>query len=448
MSLSAQFAKYIVNIQFENIPHDVIEFTKLCMIDYYASLLKGSEAEPVKMMNDLAVTIGGAPQATAVSGLRTSVTNAAFINGGASHVIELDDIHKASIVHAATAVMPAAIAVAEWKGVSGKKLLEAIIAGYEIAFRVGETVTPSHYYYFHNTATCGTFGATAAVAKILDLNEAQIVEAFGSAGTQVAGLWEFIEDGAMSKQLHPGKAGMNGIISCLLAERGFTGAKEIFEGRRGFFNAMSEEYDVTKMTAGIGEHYKIMENSFKVHASCRHTHAAMDLAIELHKLGTERYFEQIDKIKIGTYKVALDITNDENPQSIYGAKFSMQFCVALALIRGKGGFNEFNEVTLHDSITRDLMKKIEVSIDEEIDAKYPIEWGARLEVIWKDGNVSSLVSAHPKGDPENAINENDFVQKFKDLVPLQGQHKDAILEKLLSIEQISVRGLIGVIHNQ
>lgn len=446
MTLSAQFAKYIVNIRYENIPLDVIQFTKLCMIDYYASLLKGGEAEPIHLMNDLAETLGGTLQATAVSGLKTSVTNAAFINGGASHVIELDDIHKASIVHAATAVMPAAIAVAEWKDVSGKKLIEAIIAGYEIAFRVGETVTPSHYYYFHNTATCGTFGATAAVAKILDLSETQIVEAFGSAGTQAAGLWEFIEDGAMSKQLHPGKAGMNGIISCLLAERGFTGAKAIFEGRRGFFNAMSEEYDVTKMTDGIGEQYKIMGNSFKIHASCRHTHAAMDLAIALHNSAAEKGFEQINKIKVGAYKVALDITDDENPQFIYGAKFSMQFCVALALLQGKGGFNEFNQTTLQDATIRNLMKKIEVSIDEEIHAKYPMEWGARLGVSWKDGTISTLVSAHPKGDPENAISENDFVQKFKDLVPLDPQHKEAILEKLSSLEQISVRELIGVIH--
>jgi 2-methylcitrate dehydratase PrpD len=446
MTFSEQFAKYIVNVRYEDIPIDVIHFTKLCIVDYYASLLRGIEETPAHIMNDLAVILGGLPQATAVSGLKSSVTNVAFINGGASHVIELDDIHKASIVHAATAIMPAAIAVAEWKNVSGKKLIEGIIAGYEVAFRVGETVTPSHYYYFHNTATCGTFGATAAVAKILDLSEEQIVEAFGSAGTQAAGLWEFIEDGAMSKQLHPGKAGMNGIISCLLAERGFTGAKEIFEGRRGFFNAMSEQYDVTKMTQGIGDGYKILENSFKIHASCRHTHAAMDLAVLLHKTGVEKGFDQIDSIKVGVYKVALDITNDANPQTIYAAKFSMQFCVALVLIKGKGGLNEFNKDTLQDPAIRDVMKKIEVNIDEEINSKYPNEWGAQVEVAWKDGTTSKLASAYPKGDPENALTEADFVRKFQDLVPLKQQQKDAILEQLLSLERISVRDLIAAIH--
>lgn len=446
MTYSEQFANYIVNLRFEDIPKDVIHFTKLCIIDYYASLLKGYEAAPAQMMNDVAAILGGEPQATAVSGLKTNITNVAFINGGASHVIELDDIHKASIVHAATAIMPAAIAVAEWKNVSGEKLIEAIIAGYEVAFRVGETVTPSHYYYFHNTATCGTFGATAAVAKLLNLTEEQIVDALGSAGTQAAGLWEFIEDGAMSKQLHPGKAAMNGIISCLLAERGFTGAREIFEGRRGFFNAMSEQYDVTKMTHQLGEQYKIMENSFKVHASCRHTHAAMDLALQLHDIGVQKGFDQISKIEVGAYKVALDITNDSNPQSIYAAKFSMQFCVALALLKGKGGFNEFNHETLKDQPIRNVMKKLEVYVDEDIDEKYPNEWGAKLHVFWADGSTSKLVSAYPKGDPENPITEEDFVQKFLDLVPLEKQQKEDIIDKLLSLEKIAVHDLIESIH--
>ena len=446
MTFSRAFANYIVNLRFEEIPTEVVHFTKLCIVDYYASLLKGFEAAPSQIMTDVVAILGGEQQATAVSGLKTNVTNVAFVNGGASHVIELDDIHKASIVHAATAIMPAAIAVAEWKNVSGEKLIEAIVAGYEVAFRVGETVTPSHYYYFHNTATCGTFGAAAAVAKILNLTEEQIVEALGSAGTQAAGLWEFIEDGAMSKQLHPGKAAMNGIISCLLAEKGFTGAKEIFEGRRGFFNAMSEEYDVSKMTQQLGEQYKIMENSFKVHASCRHTHAAMDLALGLHNMGTLKGFDQIKNIKVGAYKVALDITNDPNPQTIYAAKFSMQFCVALALLQGKGGFNEFKEVTLKDTKIRDVMKKLEVYVDEDVNEKYPIEWGAKIDVTWEDGTTTKLVSSYPKGDPENPITEDDFVQKFKDLVPLAEQQKDAILDKLLSLDEISVRDLIETIH--
>lgn len=446
MTLSEQLAEYIVGVCYEDVPRDVVEFTKLCIVDYYASLLKGKEAAPVQMMEEAMQLLGGAEQATTATGWKSSVTNVAFVNGGSSHVIELDDIHKASIVHAATVIMPAAIAVAEWKQLSGKALIEAIIAGYEVAFRVGETVTPSHYYYFHNTATCGTFGAAAAVAKLLGLTKEQIVEALGSAGTQAAGLWEFIEDSAMSKQLHPGKAAMNGILSALLAQQGFTGATKIFEGRRGFFEAMAEQYDVTRMTEQLGEVYKIMENAFKVHASCRHTHAAMDLALQLNEKVAARGVEKIDHIHVGAYKVALDITDEENPQTIYAAKFSMQFCVALALVRGKGGFLAFNDDTLQDATIRQLMERLTVAVDEEIDAQYPHEWGAKLVVAWQDGTKDELQSAFPKGDPENPLTKADFIEKFHELVPLEVAQKEQILMELLRLEEIDVQQLIEALH--
>lgn len=446
MTLSEQLAQYIVDVRFDDIPQDVVQFTKLCIVDYYSSLLKGQEAEPVRMMEQVAQVLGGEKQATAVTGLKTSITNAAFINGGASHVIELDDIHKASIVHAATVIMPAAIAVAEWKNLSGKQLIEAIIVGYEVAFRVGETVTPSHYYYFHNTATCGTFGAAAAVAKLLGLSKEQIVQAFGSAGTQAAGLWEFIEDGAMSKQLHPGKAAMNGILSAMLAQQGFTGAKAILEGRRGFFEAMSEQYDVTRMTEKLGQQYKITENAFKVHASCRHTHAAMDLAVELHKKVEKNGIDFIKSVEVGAYQVALDITDAKNPQTIYAAKFSMQFCVALALLTGEGGFDAFNGDTLQDPGIRKLMEKLVVSVDEEINSQYPQEWGAKIQIHWQDGSSNVVQSRFPKGDPEKALTEQDFINKFNSLVPLEEAHKEKIIHDLLHLEKIQVQQLIRTLH--
>lgn len=447
MTLSERLAEYIETVRYNTVPQEVLQFTKLCIVDYYASLLKGKDTEPVRMMNDVMTLLGGDPQATAVTGLKTSVTNVAFINGGASHIMELDDIHKASIVHAATAIMPAAIAVAEWKGLSGKELLEAIIVGYEVAFRVGETVTPSHYFYFHNTATCGTFGAVAAVAKLLKLSKEQIVHAFGSAGTQAAGLWEFIEDGAMSKQLHPGKAGMNGILSALLAEQNFTGASAIFEGRRGFFEAMSERYDASKMTIHLGDQFKIMENAFKVHASCRHTHAAMDLAAALHnKFGTQRLTE-VNTISIGAYQVALDITDDPNPQTIYAAKFSLQYCVALALLTGKGGYSSFTEEALSNSAIRDLMKKINVYVDPDVNAAYPDKWGARLRLEWPNGQVEEVESEYPKGDPENPLTTQQFIDKFYDLVPLKQEHKERIVATIMQLDEIYVEQLIETLHS-
>lgn len=439
-SLSQKLARYILATEYENLPKDVVEFTKLCILDYFGSAFSGTETKPVKIIDEMVRELGGTPQATLVTGGKTSVTNAALVNGASSHISELDDVHKASIIHAATVVIPAALAVGEWKKSSGKDLITAIVIGYEVCFRIGEAVTPSHYYYWHNTATCGTFGAAAATAKLLDLDERQIVQTFGSAGTQAAGLWEFIEDGAMSKQLHPAKAAMNGVISALLAEKGFTGARKILEGKRGFFEAMSDQYDVAKITDGLGEEYKIMENSFKIHASCRHTHHAMDLAIELHK-EKEIYVEDIEKITVRTYQVAINITDNDDPQSVYAGKFSLQYCTALALVKGEGGLDQFTEEALWDERIRSLMKKVELVVDADIDRAYPEKWGAIVEVKLHSGKTWKKATDYPKGDQENPVNAEELQEKFFKLTNgFTDVRPEAFAEQVLDLENMTEVG--------
>ncbi|MCR8869807.1 MmgE/PrpD family protein [Peribacillus frigoritolerans] len=447
MELSKLIADFVVCTKYEDLPDEVVEFTKYCILDYFASAIAGSNEAPIQMLRELIQEQGGHEQATLITGGKTSVTQAAFINGATSHIVELDDIHKASIIHAATVVIPAALALAEWKNRSGKDLILAIVLGYEACYRIGEAVTPSHYYYWHNTATCGTFGAAIAASKLLNLSENQIVHALGSAGTQAAGLWEFIEDGAMSKQLHPGKAAMNGVYSALLAEKGFTGASKILEGRRGFFEAMSETYDLNKVTEGLGAGFKITENSFKVHASCRHTHHVMDLAIDL--MENEPLNPQnIERIRIKTYKVALDITDKLNPQSIYAAKFSIQFCTALALVKKSVGLEDFNEETLNNPKIRNLMNKIEVIIEPTINQLYPHQWGAKLEIDMIGGKQITKVTSFPKGDPENALTKEEYVKKFKKLTKEIGDF-DELIESIESLEKVeTIDGLLESLNTK
>ncbi|MFC7687837.1 MmgE/PrpD family protein [Ureibacillus sp. GCM10028918] len=435
MELSRIIADFVVRTKYEDLPDEVVEFTKHCILDYFASAIAGSNEAPIQMLRELIDELGGHEQATLITGGKTSVAQAAFFNGATSHIVELDDIHKASIIHAATVVIPAALALAEWKNRSGKDLILAIVLGYEVCYRIGEAVTSSHYYYWHNTATCGTFGATVAASKLLNLSANQIVHALGSAGTQAAGLWEFIEDGAMSKQLHPGKAAMNGVYSALLAEKGFTGASKILEGRRGFFEAMSEAYDLNKVTEGLGAGFKIMENSFKVHASCRHTHHVMDIAIDLME-NEPLNIQDIEKIKVETYKVALDITDNMDPQSIYAAKFSIQFCTALALVKKSGGLDDFNEETLNNPEIRNLMNKIEVIVEPTINQSYPHQWGAKLEIDLIGGNRITKVTSFPKGDPENPLTKQEYVKKFIKLTEKIGVFDD-LTESINSLETVS-----------
>lgn len=449
MELSQAIAKYVWGTKFEDLPKDVVAFTKLCILDYFGSAFAGVQKDPVQMMDELVREMGGEKQATLMTGGRSSVVNAALVNGAASHIMELDDIHKSSIIHAATVVIPSALAVGEWKEKSGKDFITAVVIGYEVCYRIGEAVSPSHYYYWHNTATCGTFGAACAAAKLLDLTEEEIVHALGSAGTQAAGLWEFIEDGAMSKQLHPGKAAMNGVISALLAKKGFTGARKILEGNRGFMKAMSNAYDLSKITNRLGQQFKIMENSFKIHASCRHTHHAMDLMVDLHKQQSNLP-DEINKIVVKTYQAAINITDNDKPTTEYASKFSLQFCTALSFLKGRGSLEDFNEQTLWDEEIRSLMERVEVAVDPKIDALYPEKWGAKVEVHLKNGDVIVKETDFPRGDPENPVSADELCQKFLGLaIRFKDGEGEAFSKKVLQLEALDNLGELfvpGIFH--
>lgn len=434
MGLSGALARFIAGTCYEDLPEDVVEFTKLCILDWYGSALAGKDEPPVKMMFQTVKEMGGHPQATMVTGDKTSAAQAALVNGAASHIVELDDIHKGSIIHAATVVISAALAVAEWEGKSGKDLITAVAIGYDVCYRVGEAVSPSHYHFWHNTATCGTFGAAAAVAKLLGLTEEQIVHTLGSAGTQAAGLWEFIEDGAMSKQLHTAKAAYNGTLSAILAEKGFTAARKILEGDRGFFKAMSEEYDAGKITDRLGETFKIMENSFKIHASCRHTHPAIDVVLDIVKENAIRAAD-LKNIRVQTYEAALAVAGNPDPRTVYASKFSIEFCTALAFLRGKASLFDFNEDTLHDQAIRDVMNHVEVSVDPSIAAAYPEQWGAEVEIQLNDGRSFNKQTDYPKGDPENPVSGDDLIGKFRDLSHASlGRQTDEVIDQILTLE--------------
>ncbi|MDI2587536.1 MmgE/PrpD family protein [Psychrobacillus sp. NEAU-3TGS] len=436
MDLSRELAKYSQALTYEELSPEVVEFTKLCILDYFGSAIAGSNKVPIKMISELVEEMGGSEQATLFTGGKSSAVNAALLNGAASHIVELDDIHKGSIIHAATVVIPAALAVAQWKKLSGKDLITAVVIGYEVCFRIGEAVSPSHYYYWHNTATCGTFGAAIAAAKLLNLTEEEMVFALGNAGTQAAGLWEFIVDGAMTKQLHSGKAAMNGLLAALLAQKGFTGPTKILEGDRGFFKAMSEQYDASKITEGLGKEFKILENSFKIHASCRHTHHAIDLLIEVFK-ERKPSLEELESITVQSYKAAIDITDNDDPTTEYAAKFSLQFCSALAILTGSAGLVDFNESNLWDDQIRQLLKKIKVCIDPDINANYPEQWGATVEVTLANGETIHKQSDFPKGDPENAVTSEELVEKFTNMTnDISATKKEQIIRDILALELI------------
>ncbi len=445
-TISERLAEFIQGTTVEKLPPPVIEMAKLCLLDWLGSAIAGSTAQPIRIVVEVIKGLGGKPQATVIpDGSKTSCHLAAFVNAASSHVVEMDDLHKPSVLHPAAPVIPAALAIAERDGLSGGDLLAAVVAGYEVAIRAGKAVGPTHYHYWHTTGTCGVFGAAAAVGKLLRLNREQFVWALGTAGTQTSGLWEFLVEGAMSKQLHPAKAAADGLLSALLAQRGFTGARRIFEGEKGFCEATSEAPDLKYFTEGLGDgSYQILENSFKAHAACYHIHSTIDAVLTL-KRQHHLKADVIKKIHVRLYSAGLELLEKVEPVNPYAAKFSIPYCVATALLRGRVDLDGFTEEALRDSKMRHLMSTVQLTRDPELDRVYPEKWPAVVTVETVTGKRLESRVEYPKGDPKNPMSREELIEKFHrltgSLIPEASRH--LLIKRSLTLDTLSnIQGLL------
>lgn len=413
MTLTRQLAEFATGLRFDDLNAEALAMTRRSVLDWLGSAINGATTQPAIIARRVAERNMPGNDATVIAtGERLSALGAALTNGAASHVIELDDLHQGSTFHPAAPIIPAALAVAEREQAGGQDFLRSVVIGYEIGIRIAEAVNPSHYRYWHPTATCGVFGATAAAAALLRLSEDELVHALGTAGTQAAGLWAFLADGAMSKSLHPGKAAHDGILSADLADCGFTGAQQILESPQGFFAATSTGADASRITDGLGQRFKIEENGFKRHACCGHTHTAIDAALALRERAAGR---QIHKVDINTYQVALDITDNSTPRTPYDAKFSIQYAVAAALLDGRASLEQFSTERMdEDDITR-LVAGTDVHANPDFTGGYPAAWSSRVRITLADGTELEERVDQPKGMPANPMSDAEVEAKFHDL---------------------------------
>ena len=413
------------------------------VLDWLGSVMAGAIEPPARMAQRVAAGLGRSDEAMLFAGGRASAAAAAFANGVASHILELDDIHKGSTVHAAAPIVPAALAVAEREHATGAAFLTAVALGYEAAFRVGEAVNPSHYRFWHPTGTAATFGAAVAAGSLMRLDAEQMLHALGSAGTQAAGLWEFNADGSMSKHLHPGKAAFNGVLSADLARAGFTGASRILEGDRGFFRAMSTSADPARVTDGLGTTWKIGENGYKLHSCCGHTHTAVDVALDMRARrgwSAEQAVAELACVEIETYGPGYEIVKDMNPTSPYQAKFSLAYCVAVALLEGEVGLAQFTPDRFGPDGVRvpsiaALLAQTRVTVVDALTRKYPAAWPTRVTLALRDGSTLEAASDYPRGNPENPVTTAQLQDKLVALVePRLG--REAAVAALAAIDAL------------
>jgi len=428
---SRLLAERLAGVRYSDLRADVIDHARRAVTDWLGSALAGSIEKPARLAQTVAAGFGASSEATIFSDGRAAAPAAAFANGVASHILELDDIHRGSTVHAAAPIVSAALAVAEREHADGRAFLAAVVLGYEAAFRIGEAVNPSHYYFFHPTGTVATFGAAVAAGSLIGLNANQMLDALGSAGTQAAALWEFNADGAMSKHLHPGKAAINGVLAADLARIGFTGATRILEGDRGFLRAMTggpersaPHYDASRITDGLGKQWKIGENGYKLYSCCAHTHTAVDCALDIRARRTwssSDVLRDVSGVTIDTYGPGYEIVKEMNPRTPYQAKFSLAYCVAAALLEGALGLEQFGDERfgsdgVRDAAIADLLGRVNVTVADDLTAKYPSAWPVRLTISLNDGATERAASDHPRGNPENPVSTGGLEKKFSALV--------------------------------
>ena len=341
----------------------------------------------------------------------------AFLTAALSHVTESDDLHRGSVTHPACVVIPVALLLAQRLERRGHAALDAVLRGYEAMIRVGEALGPGHYRLFHNTATAGVFGSAAAAAALLELDEDGWVWALGNAGTQAAGLWQFNEEGAMTKPLHAGHAAMAGLRAAGLAARGFTGPEAILEGRRGLFTALCPDAAPEAMLAEVGG-WKLPGTSMKPYPCCRHTHPAIDAALELRPaLAGGRPVG----ITIRSYPAGLDRTDCPEPRTPEEARFSIQYAVVTALMRGRPGLEAFEEAALDTDIIREMLEHVEVEVGQDLADAYPRRWGAAVRVVTEDGGEREARRSDARGDPERPLGDDELDRKTLDLFEWAGR---------------------------
>jgi len=430
--LSAELAAFAANLRYEDIPAPVLRRAEDLLLDCLASILAGASARAVQAIDRYAAAMGPATgdSEVLITRRRTTPLFAAMVNAAAAHVVEQDDVHNGSVFHPAAVVFPPALAVAQALGRSGRDLLVAAVAGYEVGIRVGEFLGRSHYKIFHTTGTAGTLAAAVTTGRLLNLSPEAMLNALGSAGTQAAGLWEFLRDAADSKQLHTAKAAADGITAAYLAQEGFTGARHILEGPQGIAAGMSTDADPSRLCDRLGERWALAETSFKFHASCRHTHPAAD-ALQQALRDNNLTEADIERVVAHVHQGAIDVLGPVvNPQTVHQSKFSMGTVLALIARQGRAGLAEF-DAGLDDPGVATFRGRVEMELDPEVDGAYPQRWIGKVTVYTRDGRKLHSRVDEPKGDPGNTLSRAEIEDKTLSLGRYAGAATEAELRGLI-----------------
>lgn len=421
----------------------------LHVLDWVGCAVLGAQAEPGRRMAAWARTHGpgGSRTAHGIGIGRTGLLPAVLLNGALGNIMEMDDVHRTSILHPGPVVLPAALAVAEATGASARDFLDAVVRGYEAVIRIGRSVGPGHYKFFHNTATCGPFGAAAASGSLLGLTPAEMVDALGNAGTATGGFWQLrLDRPNMAKQFHNARAAEAGVIAAELAAQGFSGPAQILEGRLGLYAATAPDANPLAVIENPGGPWLVYDTSFKPWPACRHAHAVIDAALavraQLQHAGLAP--EAIETVSIESYRDALTFCDRPEPKTIGDAKFSLQHAAAVTLLDGAPPLAVFEPPFLDDPRIAALRRKVSVAAAEPFVSAFPERYGAGMRVQ-AGGQVFEAVIPTALGDPENPIDPAAVEAKARALLTAAGCSAASIDALVAACLALPAGGLVAAL---
>lgn len=416
-----RFAAWAVQARRAPLSADVLHHAKRAVIDWHAALFAGAVNPPGTLLEKALAEELDRGGATLAMGRKATMRAAALINGTAAHTEEFDDIFRDGIYHPGAPTIAAALAIAQAENLSGVRLLRGVVAGYEISTRIGAAMGREHYKYFHNTGTIGCFGAAAAVADLLDLDEKRFAHALATVATFAAALQQAFRMDSMSKPLHAGRAAEAGITAALAAREGVTGSLDVIEGEAGFGRAMGGGPDWEKALATLGRDFHITRMTFKNHGCCGHTFAAIDGALALQARMKVKP-EDIERVEVGTYRAGVEVAHYDAPRTPAEGRFSLKYVVATALTHGSVRLAAFQPVRLSDAGTRAVMQKVSLKVDPELDASFPGQRAARVVITTRDGRREELLQPTRKGDPDMPLSDAELEAKYRELAaPVIGE---------------------------
>lgn len=418
MSITLTLARFAAETQTGDVPLAVRERALALMSDLVGSIVRAaseSESTPsiLGMLRHAGID-GEGPCTVFGMNRRYGAAAAALLNGALGHSLDFDDTHSDSSLHPSAPVIPAALAAAELTDASGEDLLAAIVIGFEVACRIGMALDPTAHYArgFHPTATAGNFGAAAAAGRLMKLDAAQMASAFGVAASQASGSLQFLENGAWNKRYQVGEAAMKGFMAASLAAEGFHGAAQALEGKHGLLQGYSDGADGDKAVASLGQTWETLRIGVKPYPTCRYTHAAIDGLLELRSLHNLSA-EVVTRVSVGLHRNGMALVGDpanakRRARSIVDGQFSMPFATAVALLRGRFGWDDYD--LLGNPQVDAISDRVNTFRDDSLEGlTHP--FGATLAVEAR-GEKFTLRIPDPSGEPETFPDAAAFAAKF------------------------------------